>query len=180
MRAARWGLMAVMKKLIAAGLVAALALAGAPLAAQQDDQPQAAAPQADIPQPKSFSDAPDPPKPAKVIGPQAYGPAPPPKKCSSTDTRRPGEIVVCGTKDNDEFRVKSSADLDSNSKQATDDGRPHAPDFAESCKKNPENGPCIHFGKTPVPAYIIDFKDLPDTPEGSDADLIAKGEKKGG
>ena len=103
--------------------------------------------------------------------------AAPPKKCTN-DGRRPGEIVVCGTKDDAEFRVKSTAELDPDSKEATDDGRPHAPDFAESCKKNP-GGACIHFGVTPVPAYILDFATLPDTPEGSDADKIAKGEKKG-
>jgi len=173
--------MALMKKLIAAGLLAALAFA-APLAARQTDAPpqaDKAAPQADIPDPTNFSPLPDAPKPAQVVGPQAYGPAPPPKKCTSTDPKRPGEIVVCGAKDDSQYRVKSTAELDPDSKQATDDGRPHAPDFATSCKKNP-GGACLHFGNTPEPAYMIDFKELPDTPEGSDADLIAKGEKKGG
>jgi hypothetical protein len=155
-----------MKKLIAAGLIAVLALPGAPLAAQQaDSRPgdaQAASPAA----------------PAKVYGPAEPTKAAPAKKCSPSDGKRPGEIVVCGTKDDAEFRVKSTAELDPDSKEATDDGQPHAPDFAESCKKNP-GGTCIHFGVTPVPAYILDFATLPDTPEGSDADKIAKGEKKG-
>lgn len=142
-----------MKKLIAAALIAALALPGGPLAAQADD----AKPQ--------------------VVGPPAYGPAAPAKKCKSSDPRRPNEIVVCGSQDDKEFRVKSSAELDPDSKEATDDGQPHAPDFATSCKKNP-GGTCIHFGNTPEPAYMIKFEELPDTPEGSDADKIAKGEKK--
>lgn len=153
-----------MKKLIAAGLIATLALPGAPLAAQTGAQP------GDTPAAAAA--------PAKVYGPAEPTKASPAKKCSPADGRRPGEIVVCGTKDDAEFRVKSTAELDPDSKEATDDGQPHAPDFAESCKKNP-GGTCIHFGVTPVPAYILDFATLPDTPEGSDADKIAKGEKKG-
>jgi hypothetical protein len=144
--------MAMVKKLIAAGLIAALALPGAPLAAQQTDA-------------------------KATVGPQQYGPAAPAKKCTSTDKQRPGEIVVCGAKDDAEFRVKSSAELDPDSKEATDDGQLHAPDFGESCKKNPK-GKCFKFGSVPEPAYMINFDDLPDTPEGSDADKIAKGEKK--
>lgn len=144
----------MVKKLIAAGLIAALALSGVPLAAQQGDA-----------------------KPKATVGPPAYGPTPPPKKCTSTDRQRQGEIVVCGGRDDDQFRVQSTSELDPDSKEALDDGRPHAPDFAESCKKNPK-GTCIKFGTTPEPAYMIDFSLLPDTPEGSDADKIAKGEKK--
>ena len=34
------------------------------------------------------------------------------------------------------------------------------------------------FGAPPPPAYMIDFDTLPDAPPGSDADLIARGEKK--
>lgn len=145
----------MVKKLIAAGLIAALALPGAPLAAQQGAA-----------------------KPKATVGPPAYGPAAPAKKCTSTDRQRQGEIVVCGDRDDEEFRVKSTSELDPDSKEALDDGRLHAPDFAESCKKNPEKGTCIKFGSTPEPAYMIDFSLLPDAPEGSDADKIAKGEKK--
>jgi hypothetical protein len=146
--------MATMKKLIAAALIAALALPGGPLAAQADD----AKPQ--------------------TVGPPAFGPAAPAaKKCKSSDPRRPNEIIVCGSQDDKEFRVKSSAALDPDGAAATDDGQPHAPDFAESCKKNP-GGACVKFGTTPEPAYMIKFEELPDTPEGSDADKIAKGEKK--
>lgn len=145
----------MMKHWIAAGLIAGLSLGGAPVVAQQSDT-----------------------APAKVVGPQAYGPAAPAKRCNPNERGRNGEIVVCGKSDDAEFRVKSSAENDADSREANDDGQLHAPDFGTSCKKNPEKGPCIKFGSTPEPAYMIKFEDLPDTPEGSDADKIAKGEKK--
>ncbi len=37
------------------------------------------------------------------------------------------------------------------------------------------HGNAIGFGAPPPPAIIIDFDDLPDTPEGSNADRIARG-----
>lgn len=39
----------------------------------------------------------------------------------------------------------------------------------------PNHGNPIGFGKVPPPAYIVDFEELPDTPEGSNADRIARG-----
>lgn len=39
----------------------------------------------------------------------------------------------------------------------------------------PDHGNPIGFGSVPPPAYIVDFDALPDTPEGSDADRIARG-----
>ncbi|MEP0189204.1 MAG: hypothetical protein ABJP70_04015 [Erythrobacter sp.] len=39
----------------------------------------------------------------------------------------------------------------------------------------PNHGNAIGFGSVPPPAYILDFDELPETPEGSDADRIARG-----
>ena len=39
----------------------------------------------------------------------------------------------------------------------------------------PNHGNSIGFGKVPPPAYIVDFDELPEAPEGSDADRIARG-----
>ena len=109
-----------------------------------------------------------------------YGPPPPAANCSKPkDAQSPNEIVVCGKKKDDDkqFRVPSTSESDPNSKEALEDGALHTTDFGESCAKNP-GGVCLGFGKAPDPAYMIDFELLPDTPEGSDADKIAKGEKK--
>ena len=39
----------------------------------------------------------------------------------------------------------------------------------------PNHGNPIGFGSAPPPAYIVDFDALPEAPEGSDADRIARG-----
>lgn len=110
----------------------------------------------------------------------AYGPPEPDKKCAPQEG---DEIVVCAEDEGDqsEFRVKSSSELDPTSEEAIDDGLPRAPDVA---------GPGIFTGPAtigslcipglqkcpPPPALIIDVTALPQAPEGSDADKIAKGE----
>lgn len=108
----------------------------------------------------------------------AYGPPPPEPKCDEGDG---DEIVVCAEQqEQSQFRVKSSSELDPESEEALDDGLPRAPDVG---------GPGIFKGKAtigglcvpglqkcpPPPALFIDFSELPDAPEGSDADRIAKG-----
>ena len=103
----------------------------------------------------------------------AYGPPPPKPKCGP---QTGDEIVVCAEEEEQsQFRVQSSSQLDPESEEALDDGLPRAPDFGESCKKNPEKGPCIGFGYAPPPALIIDFSKLPEAPAGSDADRVGKG-----
>ncbi len=152
--------MAGFRNIAVLGLVAALVIAPlGPLAAQQ----------VDVTADEAIKNA-----------KEAYGPPTPTTNCSKPKAdQNDNDIVVCAKKkDDSEFRVKSTAELDPNSKEATRDGQPHAPDFAESCKKNPQ-GACVKIGGTPVPAYMLDFTLLPDAPEGSDADKIAKGEKKG-
>lgn len=105
---------------------------------------------------------------------QAYGPPGPDDGCTRGSA---GEIVVCaGDQDNEKYRVKPTSEVDPESDEALDDGLPRAPDFAESCKKAGQDKACIGFGSVPPPAYFIDFDELPDAPEGSDADRISKGE----
>ncbi|QYJ07195.1 hypothetical protein [Qipengyuania flava] len=87
-----------------------------------------------------------------------------------------GEIIVCRRRrDNREFGYDEDRALQRYAEETMNRGDPRAPDFAESCKKNPEKGPCIGFGRVPPPAYIVDFSELPDTPPGSDADRIGQG-----
>lgn len=106
-----------------------------------------------------------------------YGPPKPVVNCSKPKGERDAnEIVVCARQDADEaqFRVKSSAELDPDSREATNDGLPRAPDVAGD---GIFKGKGISLGGPPAVAYILDFELLPDTPEGSEADKIAKGEK---
>lgn len=149
------------KSILAAGLVALwpLAMPLAPLAAQRTS----------VTADEAISTA-----------KEMYGPPTPTVNCAKPrDAQSPNEIVVCAKKKEDDaqFRVPSTSESDPNSKEALQDGALHTTDFGESCAKNP-GGACIGFGSVPDPAYMIDFDLLPDTPEGSDADKIAKGEKK--
>jgi len=105
---------------------------------------------------------------------KTYGPPPPRKQCR--DQGDSEEIVVCAEEEQDdaEFRVKSTNELDPDSREALNDGLPRAPDVAGD---GIFKGKGISLGGAPVPAYMFDLSELPQAPEGSDADLIAKGEK---
>jgi hypothetical protein len=109
----------------------------------------------------------------------AYGPPPPEPACAP---QVGDEIVVCAREqDNSLFRVRSSSELDPESKDAVADGLPRAPDVS---------GPGIFTGPAtvgglcipglqkcpPPPALMIDLAALPAAPEGSDADKVGKGE----
>lgn len=87
---------------------------------------------------------------------------------------KPGDdIVVCGENDPDKDRLPGREDLDS--VRSTNDGLPRAPRFDRgSCKGQPG---CVGLGSVPDPVYYVDVKDLPEAPAGSDADLIATGQK---
>ena len=85
------------------------------------------------------------------------------------------EIVVCAPRDRDKDRYPAREQLDS--VKSTYDGLPRAPDLRPVYP-----GPVVARGcfipPCPPPAMIfIDVKALPEAPAGSDADLIAKGEK---
>lgn len=109
---------------------------------------------------------------------KAYGPPPPEPACAP---QVGDEIVVCAREqDNSQFRVKSSSELDPKSDEALDDGLPRAPDVAgPGIFKGPATigGLCIPGLQScpPPPALIIDLAALPEAPEGSDADKVAKG-----
>lgn len=123
----------------------------------------------------------------------AYGPPPPPPSeqevsagvlvsTGSATSGRQGcrrsadsqEIVVCIDRGEDQ-RIPSTAESDPTSHEALYDGVPRAPQLDRgSCKGQPG---CMIGGWAPPPVYYIDVKALPQAPKGSDADLIAKGEK---
>lgn len=153
--------MAMVKKPIAASLVFALALPSVPLAAQQaGDAVAAAQPYGPVDSQKSYES-------------EATA-----RKCTSSDPQRPSEIIVCGTEDDAEFRVKPTSDLDPESKEALDDGLPRAPNVFGIPPCVPSLiSLCAKMGGPGRAAYMIDFDELPDAPPGSDADKISKGEK---
>lgn len=94
-------------------------------------------------------------------------------RCRSA--RKTGEIVVCVDRGED-LRVPTTAESDPASlaaRRALNNGVPRAPAFSKSCKGQPG---CITGGWAPPPIYVIDLAAIPEAPEGSDADKIAKGE----
>jgi hypothetical protein len=96
---------------------------------------------------------------------------------SRCDRPRQGdEIVVCVDRGED-LRVPTTAESDPSSlaaRRARNNGVPLAPQLDRgSCKGQPG---CIVGGWAPPPLYLIDLKAIPEAPEGSDADKVAKGE----
>lgn len=92
------------------------------------------------------------------------------QSCAQVD---PNEIVVCIDRGRDQ-RVASTAQTDPNSREARrflDGGIPTAPQLDKGYCPS-----CAHFGSVPPPVYYLDVTALPQAPEGSDADKIAKGE----
>jgi len=90
-----------------------------------------------------------------------------PAECSEA---REGEIVVCRViGDPDQYRVPSPTD-----EGRTDNGIPRAPNVSglPDCSQ----ATCIRVGKQPRQVNLIDLDAIPEAPEGSDADRIAKGE----
>jgi hypothetical protein len=94
------------------------------------------------------------------------------RRCAQPERR--GDIMVCGRRP-DEQRVPSTGENDPESRQALDDGRLHTPDVAGGGIF--KGKPTMSFGKVAVP-YMIDLSSIPEAPEGSDADKIAKGEMR--
>ncbi|GGB93089.1 hypothetical protein GCM10011494_09390 [Novosphingobium endophyticum] len=94
------------------------------------------------------------------------------KRCAEPERR--GDIVVCAQRP-DEFRMPSTGESDPESRQALDDGRLHAPDVAGGGIFRGKA--TMGFGAVTVP-YMIDLSSIPEAPEGSDADRIARGEMR--
>ena len=95
------------------------------------------------------------------------------RRCAQPERR--GDIVECAERP-DEFRMPSTGGSDPNSREALDDGRLHHPDVAG--KGIFKGKPTLGFGKVEAP-YMIDLSTIPEAPQGSDADKIGKGEKRG-
>ena len=107
---------------------------------------------------------------------KVYGPPAPSRDCGQ---QRDAEIVVCAEEeDQSQYRVQSTAQLDPESDAALDDGIPRAPDFRRPpCVPNLLTI-CVKVGGAAPPPAPVDLSKLPEAPEGSDADLIAKGKKR--
>lgn len=88
-------------------------------------------------------------------------------------TVRQGEIVVCAP-DEKENRIPSTSEDDPTGAGARD-GRIDPPDVAGGGIF--KGKATASFGSVRQP-YIIDLSEIPEAPEGSDADKIAKGEKR--
>lgn len=106
---------------------------------------------------------------------QSYGPAPPKPRCDP-NSEDPTVIVVCAQlEEQEQFRVRTDEEAENDyARETMNRGRPAAPNV---------DGPGIFQGPAtfslppPAPVLIIDLEDIPDAPEGSDADLIGKGER---
>ena len=110
-----------------------------------------------------------------------YGPPPPRRECYNRPGEEGEDIVVCAEQERDysQFRVQSTAEEDPDSREALNDGVPRAPDVAGDGIFSGEattTGGCFLQGCPPPEPIIVDFTLLPEAPEGSDADRIAKGE----
>jgi hypothetical protein len=104
---------------------------------------------------------------------QAYGPAAPAKR-SCNKAADGDEIVVCAPDHGEQWRVPSTSESDPGSREALNDGLPRAPELGRgSCRGQ---AGCMIGGYAPPPVYMIDLKAIPEAPEDSDADKVAKGE----
>ena len=84
-----------------------------------------------------------------------------------------GEIIVCrrlGDNGENNFSNREEA-RKRYAEETAFAGSPRTPDVFGI----PDNGRGISIGKRPPPALLIDVEALPEAPEGSDADRIAKG-----
>ena len=132
---------------------------------------------AGLPLPGSAQDAAAPPERIDILIPQQDYDAPL-EDCSDEQEAASisGDIIVCRTRrDQREFGYDEERALQRYAAETMNRGDPRAPDFGESCKKNPEKGACIGFGQPPPPALIIDIEALPEAPAGSDADRVSRG-----
>jgi hypothetical protein len=109
---------------------------------------------------------------------KVYGPPAPRRDCRQSPDD--AQIVVCAEEEEDQsrFPVQSTAELDPQGDAATDNGIPRAPDFSLPPCVPSLLTVCSKFGGAAPPPVMVDFSKLPEAPEGSDADLIAKGKKK--
>ena len=106
---------------------------------------------------------------------RTYGVTDPRDRCRRRDGQ---EIVVCVDRGED-LRMQTTGESDPNSLEARhqlNNGVPRAPDLEPHYPGVSVAGGCFIPPCPKGPIYDVHVKDLPEAPEGSDADLIAKGE----
>lgn len=89
-----------------------------------------------------------------------------------------GEIVVCRQiGDSGENSLSGSRDAAQKryAEETAFKGSPRAPNFSNDCRAQGNPFGCIGLGGIPEAAIFIDVEALPQAPEGSDADRIARG-----
>ena len=95
------------------------------------------------------------------------------------ESRVPGEIVVCADqRKNERERLPLRDELDS--AKSTSGGVPATPDV-HGIRQIPGGisiKGCFLPPCPPPPMYFFDIASLPEAPEGSDADLVARGEMR--
>lgn len=96
-----------------------------------------------------------------------------PHKAAPCPEAKGDEIVVCAQQEDPATQYVPS---DSDSGVPDDGGVPRAPNVSglPDCATATF---CSRVGKTPRHPVVIDLSAIPEPPPGSDADLIAKGEK---
>lgn len=108
----------------------------------------------------------------------AYGPRKP-KPCPKSSD--PNEIIVCAApQDDSEFYYSGSAE-NARKRYAEETAfkdDPQAPNFLPTCHSMGNPAGCVRVGSVPPQPILIDLESIPEAPEGSDADLVAKGEKR--
>jgi hypothetical protein len=108
---------------------------------------------------------------------KSYGPAAPKKRCDQ-ESQDPDVIVVCGELEaQEQFRVRT--DEEAENEYAAQTQNRDSPKVPSDVIDGPGifKGPATFSLTPPTPALIIDLEEIPDAPEGSDADLIGKGDK---
>ncbi|MEO0590921.1 MAG: hypothetical protein AAFZ11_10220 [Pseudomonadota bacterium] len=85
-----------------------------------------------------------------------------------------GEIIVCRRTGTSGENALSESRAEAQKRYAEETAFQNAP-RTPNVSGLPDNGRGISVGKVPPPALIIDVEALPDAPEGSDADRIARG-----
>ncbi|GAA4046215.1 hypothetical protein GCM10022213_16960 [Parerythrobacter jejuensis] len=113
---------------------------------------------------------------------EEYGPPPPdPPKRVECDDPIGNEIVVCAElEEQSQFRVRSSLDEGDDSHLKWEGDPPNVAGPGIFTGKATVSGCIKGVNCPPPPVYYFDITALPEAPEGSDADKIAKGEKKPG
>lgn len=117
---------------------------------------------------------------AKAADAYAVAPASSASRCDAPAADpASNEIVVCSRNTTRDQRIDSSAESDPHSRAALHalaSGGRHTPWVSNLPDCTVER--CIRIGGAPPPIHLIDLAKIPEPPPGSDADKIARGEKR--